>query len=226
MPRNTADLKTLAVVLRRTNYGEADRILNLITPVGKIAVIAKGVRRARSKLAGGIEMFCLSEIQIHQGRGKLGVVTSARMVRHYSGILQSYERMELAGLILKKVSMAAEHAEGPEYFELTRQCLEELNNETNVALIESWFWLNLLRIGGEEVNLYRDAAGEKLAEGKSYDWDGYERNFYLDGSGLYGTNEIKLMRLMSKMSLAAIKKIKVEQDTIDRVYDIIRLWEN
>ncbi|MBR3180228.1 recombination protein O N-terminal domain-containing protein [Candidatus Saccharibacteria bacterium] len=36
------DIKTLAYVLRRTNYGEADRILNLITPGGKKSVIVKG----------------------------------------------------------------------------------------------------------------------------------------------------------------------------------------
>lgn len=83
------DLKTLGVVLRRTNYGEADRILNIITPAGKVAAIAKGVRKARSKLAGGVEMFCLSELQIHRGRSELGVVTSARMIRHYKGVLQS-----------------------------------------------------------------------------------------------------------------------------------------
>ena len=46
-----------AIVLRRTNYGEADRILQLLTPKGKRSVMAKGVRRERSKLAGGIELL-------------------------------------------------------------------------------------------------------------------------------------------------------------------------
>lgn len=51
------DLHTRAIVLRRTNYGETDRILNLLTPEGKKSVLAKGVRREKSKLAGGIELF-------------------------------------------------------------------------------------------------------------------------------------------------------------------------
>ena len=52
MPTNTPnDIKTLAYVIRRTNYGEADRIINLITPEGKISAIAKGVRKEKSKLA-------------------------------------------------------------------------------------------------------------------------------------------------------------------------------
>ena len=37
-----------AIVLRRTNYAEADRVLQLLTPKGRRSVIAKGVRRERS----------------------------------------------------------------------------------------------------------------------------------------------------------------------------------
>ena len=44
------DIKTCAYVLRRTNYGEADRILNIITPLGKMSVIAKSVRKEKSNL--------------------------------------------------------------------------------------------------------------------------------------------------------------------------------
>ena len=32
-----------AIVLRRTNYGEADRIVTFLTPIGKISAIVKGV---------------------------------------------------------------------------------------------------------------------------------------------------------------------------------------
>lgn len=67
-----SDLRTRAIVLRRTNYGESDRILNLLTPEGKVAVLAKGVRKEKSRLAGGIELFSISDVVIHQGRSNLG----------------------------------------------------------------------------------------------------------------------------------------------------------
>ena len=53
-----------AIVLRRTNYAEADRVLQLLTPKGRRSVIAKGVRRERSKLAGGIELFAICDVVI------------------------------------------------------------------------------------------------------------------------------------------------------------------
>ena len=43
------DIRTKALVLRRTNYGEADRIINFLTEQGVIAAIAKGVRKEKSK---------------------------------------------------------------------------------------------------------------------------------------------------------------------------------
>ena len=52
--------KVLAIVLRRTDFGEADRIVNLLTSEGKISAIARGARRQKSKLAGGIEIFAVT----------------------------------------------------------------------------------------------------------------------------------------------------------------------
>ncbi|MDR1589563.1 MAG: recombination protein O N-terminal domain-containing protein, partial [Oscillospiraceae bacterium] len=43
-----------------------------------MGAIAKGVRKEKSRLAGGIEPFCLSEIVVRAGRGELGVLTGAR----------------------------------------------------------------------------------------------------------------------------------------------------
>ena len=62
-------VKTEAVVLRSIRYGEADRIITFITPDrGKVKGIAKGVRKQKSKLAGGIELFSVSDISFIPGR--------------------------------------------------------------------------------------------------------------------------------------------------------------
>ena len=61
---------TSAIILKRVDYGEADRILTLLTPDhGKLSLMAKGVRKIKSKLAGGIELFSISTITFAEGRG-------------------------------------------------------------------------------------------------------------------------------------------------------------
>ena len=83
----TAIERTKAIVLRRTNYGEADRILTLLTPLGQRNAIARGVRREKSRLAGGIELFAVSDVVLHRGKGSLytmaglGDVVSLQLVQ-------------------------------------------------------------------------------------------------------------------------------------------------
>ena len=89
------DIRTLAYIIKRTNYGEADRVLNILTPEGKLSAMAKGVRKEKSKLAGNIEMFCLIDMNIHQGKNEFGVVTGARMLKYYSNLVIDLPRMEL-----------------------------------------------------------------------------------------------------------------------------------
>ena len=74
-------VKTEAVVLRTLRYGEADRILHLYTPQrGRIAAIAKGVRRSKSRFGGRLEPYFRLQMVLYEGRSDLLTVTSADTV--------------------------------------------------------------------------------------------------------------------------------------------------
>lgn len=218
------EIKTRGMVLKRTDYGEADRILNLITPEGKIAVIARGVRKARSKLAGSVEMFTLADYNIHIGRSELGVLTGAKMQHYYGGkIVKNYEKVELASLILKKVNVMAEGSDSPEFFGLVEQVMVALEGEVDLNLIEGWALLHLLKAVGEEMNLYRDVTGMPLESKWRYDWLVNEEGFSKNDNGEYGADEIKMLRLMMGMNLDVVQRVKVETGMIKRVLQLVRL---
>lgn len=217
------DIRASGIVLRRTNYGEADRILNIITPVGKITAIAKGVRKARSKLAGGVEMFSLIDFNIHKGRSEMGVVTGAKMLEYYGEIVKDFGRMELAGMIFKKIGRLAESSDNSEYFKITEQCLKELNSGMNGEIVEGWFLLNAAKTMGEEMNLYRDVMGNKLVAEERYSWNPSQAAFVVDMRGEYGVDEIKLLRLMSTAELKMIKRVKVEDGMYGKALGLIRI---
>jgi DNA repair protein RecO (recombination protein O) len=66
-----------AIVLKRTDIGEADRILTLFTPNrGKMRAVAKGIRRPISKKAGHLELLSRSQLQMALGRN-LDIITQA-----------------------------------------------------------------------------------------------------------------------------------------------------
>ena len=225
MSRNIPDkdLRTVGYVLRRTNYGEADRILNIITPQGKISAIAKAARKEKSKLAGGIEMFARSDFNIHFGHGELGIITSAKMQKFHSGIIKDFTRVELASEILKKISNLSESTNTDLHFKIVDQSLRALGEGENIDLVRAWFLINLHKSMGEEVNLYRDSMGARLSPDQIYHWDSYDKVFVPDPKGNYGQNELKLLRLMASNELSVVRRVKISDEILAVLRDFLKV---
>lgn len=203
-----SDTRTLAYVLRRTNYGEADRILNLLTLEGKVSAMARGVRKEKSKLASNIEMFCLIDINVHEGKGNLATVTSAKMLKFYQNILTDLPRLTLASLILKKANATSGDVNNTELFSIVDQALVALDAGQNLELVEAWFWFNFAKVNGEQINLYRDTDGNKLTEDSKYIWDVAETALKEQPGGEIGVDEIKVMRLMLTSKLDLVSRVR------------------
>ncbi len=218
------DLKTEAFVLRRTNIGEADRLLDFLTPGGKVTVLARSVRREKSRLAGGIEMFCLSEITIHQNpKTEKNILTSAKMLKFYQRILSDLDRLELASEIIRKISRAAEQVETKEYFNLVKECHEGLNNpHISTNLVTAWFYFNFASINGEQINLSTDTSGMKLDPNTNYAWDSTDKALRPLPQGKIHADEIKLMRLILASPLSLVGRINNVNEMIPEVLYIAK----
>lgn len=203
-----SDLRTLALVLKRTNYGETDRIINLLTPEGKVSALAKGVRKEKSRLASGIEMFSLSEMVIHQGKSEFGILTSAKPREFYQGILADFSRLETASEIIKSVAKAADQVDSGEFFSVTVQALRAIDKGGDLGLILAWFYLNVARISGEQINLYNDSDGKPLVADQTYAWNVADGALRVSSAGKLSGPEIKMMRLMLSAELSLILKVK------------------
>jgi len=85
--------KTEAVVLGYRVLGEADKILTLFSPdKGKIHAVAKGVRRPRSSLLGGTQLFTHSSFLIAQGRN-LDTISQCEIIESFSSLRATLEHM-------------------------------------------------------------------------------------------------------------------------------------
>ncbi len=188
---------TTGIILTRTNYGEADRILTILTPDnGKLRLLARGVRKVQSKLAGGIELFSISHITFIRGKGELGTLISTRLARHYGGIVKDLERTNLAYGLIKQLNRATEDEPEPEYFELLQQTFAALDDsKISLELINLWFGMQLLKLAGHTPNLKTDAAGNTLAEQGRYSFDFEAMSFAPAPRGRFTANHIKLLRL-------------------------------
>lgn len=200
--------QTRGIVLRRTNYGEADRIIQYLTLLGRRSVIAKGVRKEKSRLAGGIELFSLSDIVIGSGRGELGLLTSARMVKFYSNILEDYDRLEFGYEAIKQVARASEIVDEPEWFSVLLEVIQALDVKSiDLRLIETWFYLRYSQLLGHELGLQYDVDGNKLESGTSYRYNLNEKGFEPSERGDIATDHLKLLRLVASKSIQTIVQV-------------------
>jgi DNA repair protein RecO (recombination protein O) len=91
-----------ALVLRCVDYGEADRIVTLLTRRhGKLSALARSARKSKRRFAGALEGFALLDAEIALGSGELAGLRSARVVRAFPGLLGDLERMSVAGALLR-----------------------------------------------------------------------------------------------------------------------------
>lgn len=208
--------KTLGIVVKRMNYGEADRILTIFTErFGKIKAIAKGVRKISSKMAGSLEPFALVNLQLYQGKN-LYIVTGATIKQEFGVVdctLKKTSHCFYLGELIDKFT--EENQKNPEIFNLLVDVLWLLRDE------ESCFWLRvfelkLIRLSGFHPELFVCVhCRETIIESSNY-WDSVEgglicpacQDKFHHGKEI-SNNLIKYFRFIVRSELKNIKNLKI-----------------
>jgi DNA repair protein RecO (recombination protein O) len=148
MPRPRS-YRSEAVVLKRHDFGEADRILVLFTRErGKLRAVAKGIRRTTSRLAGHLELFTHVELQLARGR-ELELVTQAESRNAFRALREDLTRTSHAYLVAELAdALTEDQAEQPELFELLVETFGALEHTADPGLVVDHYQLLLLGIVG------------------------------------------------------------------------------
>jgi DNA repair protein RecO (recombination protein O) len=98
---------TEALLLRSVDYGEADRIVTLLTrDLGRLSAMAKGARRSQRRFGAALEPFGVIAVEVAPGRGEVGRLAAANLVRPFPTLLGDLARLSLAGRLLERVREA------------------------------------------------------------------------------------------------------------------------
>jgi DNA repair protein RecO (recombination protein O) len=144
------------IILKRRNIGEADRLLVLLSRErGKMAVVARGVRRMGSKLAGHIEP--LNEVKFFLAEGKkMDIVAGAEIVQDFSPITESLDRYRSASVMLELTDkLLADEEPNEEIYRLLSFSLAQLNGGESPKAVESFFEIRLISLLGYQPELGR-----------------------------------------------------------------------
>ena len=136
---------TDAIVLSRFDLGEADRVLTVITPsIGKLKVIAKGIRRPTSRIGGSLEPFAELTVALARGR-TFDVVTQVSVGHAWLNLRDDLETAATAWYLaeLADRSLEERHAAEPLYA-LLRRAYELLDAGMAPGRVARWYEIHLL----------------------------------------------------------------------------------
>ncbi len=147
--------RTEAIVLRRTDFGEADRLLTALTPGrGKVRLIAKGARKPSSRKSGHVELFSHSQFLVAVGR-ELDIVTQAETLEPFLPVREDLLRTTYAYYVAELAdAFTAERDENRPLFELLKDALGWLCTASDLPLVARYYELHLLGLVGYQPQLF------------------------------------------------------------------------
>lgn len=159
-----------AIILRHTDWGEADRLLWLFTrEQGKLRVVAKGVRKPRSRKAGHLEPFTRASLQLARGR-EMQIVTQAEAINPNLELREDLVRMGYAAYVVELLDrFTYEEGQDALLYRLLAETLDRLNEESNPAFAVRYYEVRLLeRLGFRPQLLQCSRCEEKIMPEDQY----------------------------------------------------------
>jgi DNA repair protein RecO (recombination protein O) len=158
MSRQERVYRTEGIVLRRQNFGEADRLTTVYTlHYGKLRLVAKGVRRIRSRKAGHLEPFTRVALLIARGR-ELDIITQAETIENFVTFQGDLEQLGYASYLAELLDRFTVE-EGEENQAQYRLLLDSLRRLTEKAAhptaVILYFELRLLDLVGYRPELFQ-----------------------------------------------------------------------
>ena len=217
------------MVLRKLDYGEADRIFTLLTrDHGKVGAIAKGVRRASSKLGPSLELYSHVDVLLARGRGELDVVAQVTRIPGYR-IEGDVERVAHAALIAELTERVCEDRHPLDgVYELAVSSLAELSRETDPRRASAWFLMAALDLLGYAPQLVNCASCERPLPARPAPFSAEAGGFLCDRCALPAMEpvplaSIKVLRLMASGDLETYRRLRLDAVLLNSIDAVLQM---
>lgn len=209
-----------AIVLKTLDLGEADRILTLLTRHhGKVKVVAKGIRRPTSRLAGYAEPLSHATYQLARGR-ELDVLTGAESRATYRELREDLDRIA-AGWYIAEIAdrTTVEHAPAAAAFAVVETALSHLEAGHPPALVCRWADLHLLDRTGFRPELLVCARCTGTLQERTNAWSPFDGGAVcttcvdrsVGGLPALSVRALKSLRYLLTSDFAAASRLRVDE---------------
>ncbi len=216
MTRRERTYRCEAIILRRTDFGEADRLLTLYSRErGKIRALAKGARKPQTRKTGHVELFMRTSFLIAQGRN-IDIITQAELIEAYPGLRDDLIRMTYAAYCAELLdSLTPDEDPDNRKYALLANALSWLGEGTDLRLLARYYELHLLSLAGYQPQLFHCVhCNELIIEQDQY--------FSAEHGGILCPNDYDHDRRARSVTAAAVKVLRYLQS---REWDTVKVLQ-
>lgn len=157
--------RTKGIFLKKDDRGETDQLFTIFTKeFGKLKVLGRAIRKIKSKLRVGADIFYLSEIEFIQGK-TYKTLTDAILIDKFKNLRKDAEKIDFSYKITDVLdSLTGEEEKDPKIWQLLIQTFKSLNNPMTQSLNDSityYFLWNFFSLLGFKPELYSCPICEK-----------------------------------------------------------------
>lgn len=203
MSKQQRSYRTEALILKRRDFGEADRLLTLLTPEnGRVDAIAKGARKPNTTKTGHVELFTRADMLISRGR-ELDIVTQVVMVEPYLRLREDLQRGAFANYVAElMIRFTGENDEDDaQQFQLLADTFQRLCDAEDIRLAVRFYEMRLLDLTGFRPELnYCVMSQESVQPVNQF--------FSYEQGGIVSPSQAHLVSDLVSISLNALKVIR------------------
>jgi DNA repair protein RecO (recombination protein O) len=219
MSSRERSFRSEAIILKRRDFGEADRLLTVLTPrKGRLEVIAKGARKPASSKTGHVELFTKADMLIHKGRD-LGIVVQAEVIDPLLPLREDLQRGAYANYVAELIDRFTASGDSDDMgglYTLLDATLQRLCSEDDLQLVVRYFEMRLLDEVGFRPELNECVISREKVEAEdqyfSVSQGGVVRPSYVSQSASFMAVPmvtLKVMRHMQRSSFEHVRSLTV-----------------
>lgn len=223
--------RSQGVIIKRIDVGEADRIVTILTPQGKIEATARGVRKTTSKLAGHLELLSVCQLQLAQGRSR-DVITQSMAIDRFAPLQSSLLRMAAGYYVaeLTDVLVGDEDAASPTFVALT-DTLQALCTASQIDMVVHWYTLALCDAIGYRPQLVECAVCGATLDQRADRWSHTQGGMLCADCHRSDPHALtislalfKLLRFVQREPVAQVMHVVQPADVHTQGYQLMRQW--
>jgi len=238
--------RTQGIVLKKNDRGEADQLFTIYTKdFGKLEILGKAIRKIKSKLRAGIDIFYLAEIEFIQGKAQK-TLTEAFLIDKFENIRRSFKKLKIAYKISEVLdNLVFGQEPDKKIWQLLIGIFQELNNQKffnpefrteglqtkNYLLLYHYFLWHLSSLLGYKLELYHCSLCQKRLTGGTLFFNPKEGGIVcsqcqepLKSIKEISPDIVKILRFLTEKDWLTIKRLKIETSHLESLKIISHLY--